>query len=113
MQPARPVVEETRRNKGSKTARAIHGVAHAEGYAIDLMWDLMARFRSCAMPHEFYQEFMHVANEEAVHFEKWEHRLQQLGHPYGSLAVHEGLWDAANKTSHSLDARLSLVRSMR
>lgn len=36
-------------------------------------------------------------------------RLEELGSTYGSLPVHEGLWQTAAETSDSLFARLALV----
>ena len=46
-QPARPghvtLVEPSRVKQGNRAA-FVHTLVHAESYAIDLMWDLMARF---------------------------------------------------------------------
>ncbi|CAM9496655.1 unnamed protein product [Heterosigma akashiwo] len=39
--------------QGSQKA-IMHSLAHAENYAIDLMWDIVARFYYEDMPREFY-----------------------------------------------------------
>ena len=38
----------------------IHCLVHAESYAIDLMWDLIARFHDPSLPKEFYDDWIQV-----------------------------------------------------
>ena len=35
-------------------------------------------------------------------------RLRELGSHYGALPAHEGLWESARATAHSLPARLAI-----
>lgn len=43
------------------TEPTIHGIAHAESYAMDLFWDCIARYTSSNMPREFYDQLVHIA----------------------------------------------------
>ena len=111
-QPARPghvtLVEPSRVKQGNRAA-FVHTLVHAESYAIDLMWDLMARFGGEALPRAFYDDWVRVASEEAVHYARWRDRLAQLGSFYGAYPAHNSLWDSASETSHDLLARLAIV----
>lgn len=49
-----------------------------------------------------------VAEDEARHFELLHARLQELGCMYGDLPAHDGLWESAARTAHSLPARLAV-----
>lgn len=49
-----------------------------------------------------------VALDEASHFEQLQQRLQAVGSHYGALPVHDGLWESAAATAHSLPARLAV-----
>lgn len=49
-----------------------------------------------------------VAEDECRHFLKLEARLKETGSFYGALPAHDGLWDSAAKTTHSLAARLAI-----
>ena len=40
---------------------------------------------------------------------RWSDRLQELGSHYGAFPAHDGLWDSASETAHSLLARLAIV----
>jgi uncharacterized ferritin-like protein (DUF455 family) len=86
-------------------------IAHAESYAIDLMWDIMCRFGPTipSLPRSFYDDFVRIANEEAQHYLSWANRLLDLDCHYGALPGHDGLWDSAKETSHDILARLALV----
>ncbi|KAG6955342.1 hypothetical protein JG687_00011277 [Phytophthora cactorum] len=110
--PARPenveVVPAHKAKQGSRKA-FVHSLVHAESYAIDLMWDIVARFVPHNLPRAFYDDWVRVAGEEAEHFNSWAHRLTELGSFYGDLAGHEGLWDAAYETRESILARLAVV----
>lgn len=91
---------------------SIHGIANAEGYAMDLFWDLIARYmprsdgRQAAsdssavhrLPRAFYDEMVAIAAQEAEHFLSWHRRLQQLRCPFGALPCHGGLWQSAIDT---------------
>ncbi|EYU19766.1 hypothetical protein MIMGU_mgv1a011882mg [Erythranthe guttata] len=58
----------------------VHSLVHTESWAIDLSWDIIARFA----------------------------RLEELGSSYGALPAHDGLWDSAIATSKDLLARLAI-----
>jgi hypothetical protein len=90
----------------------LHAVAHIELNAIDLAWDLIARFAPPgAGPHDanFYDDWVRVADEEATHHGLLAGRLAAYGAAYGDLPAHDGLWEAAQVTAHDLLARLAVV----
>lgn len=118
-EPARPenvrVVGKGRVKSGNVRAM-IHGVCHAESYAIDLMWDSVARFATGdgeggpPPPREFFEEWVGIASDEARHFCGWaEHLEKRYGARYGDLPTHDMLWEVAYDTRHSLRARLAVV----
>jgi uncharacterized ferritin-like protein (DUF455 family) len=92
-----------------KRIALLHALAHIELNAIDLAWDLIARFGTAEMPRAFFDDWATVADEEALHFQLLSHRLGELGAAYGDLPAHDGLWKAAIATSHDLLARLAVV----
>src|SRR6185312_1434710 len=98
-----------RRNFGSLGGRLalLHALAHIELNAIDLGWDIVARFPR--LPREFYDDWVAVAAEEAEHFALLEARLVALDGAYGDLPAHDGLWESAAATAHDLLARLAVV----
>jgi uncharacterized ferritin-like protein (DUF455 family) len=100
-----------RRNLGSVTGRValLHALAHIELNAIDLAWDIVARFADAGLPPAFFADWQHVAAEEAEHFALLAERLGELGAAYGDLPAHDGLWEAAAATAHDLLARLAVV----
>ena len=85
----------------------IHAVCHIEYNAINLALDAIYRFQT--MPLGYYRDWLRVAIEEASHFEILSHRLQQLGSYYGAHSAHNGLWEMAVKTGHSVLHRMALV----
>jgi uncharacterized ferritin-like protein (DUF455 family) len=87
----------------------LHALAHIELNAIDLAWDIVARFAHEDLPTGFYDDWVTVAAEEALHFSLLTDRLAALDAAYGDLPAHDGLWQAAEETSHDLLARLALV----
>ncbi len=88
----------------------LHAIAHIELNAIDLAWDVLARFGATpALPHAFYDDWVSVAAEEAKHFRLLSDRLAELDAAYGDLPAHDGLWEAAESTAHDLAARLAVV----
>lgn len=117
--PARPEKPELkrpgdmtkRRNAGTLANRIalLHAVAHIELNAIDLAWDLIARFAAPDLPREFFDDWITVADQEATHHALLAERLTALGASYGDLPAHDGLWMAAQTTAHDLLARLAIV----
>jgi len=85
----------------------LHALAHIELNAIDLAWDCVQRFRD--MPHDYYDDWVEVARDEATHFVLLRARLRDLGADYGDLPAHSGLWDMAEKTAHDPLERMALV----
>lgn len=100
-----------RRHFGSRAGQIalLHALAHIELNAIDLAWDIVARFAGPDLPREFADHWAGVAAEEAEHFALLAARLQALGAAYGDLPAHDGLWEAATATAHDLLARLAVV----
>jgi uncharacterized ferritin-like protein (DUF455 family) len=100
-----------RRNLGSSVGRlaVLHALAHIELNAIDLAWDIIARFSNEGLPRAFFDDWTGVAAEEAEHFALLDARLRALGGAYGDLPAHDGLWEAAAATAHDLIARLAVV----
>ena len=108
----RPPREMARRGKAVSVAGRVamlHALAHIELNAIDLAWDLIARFADQDMPKPFFDDWVTVADDEARHFEMLEARLADFGAAYGDLPAHDGLWQAALATAGSLSARLAVV----
>jgi len=99
-----------RRRGGSERGRIAlwHALAHIEFVAIDLALDMAGRFGERQGP-AFVSDFLQVAAEEAMHFALIERKLRDLGSYYGALPAHDGLWEAAAKTSHDVAARLAVV----
>jgi uncharacterized ferritin-like protein (DUF455 family) len=104
--------------KGGSTKSKIailHSLASIEQWAIDLAWDIIARFSTFTLPNgellprAFFTDFIKVATDEAKHFSLLKERIEELGSYYGSLPIHSSLWDSALETSHSLLARLAIV----
>ena len=106
-----------RRAAGTKETRIalLHAVAHIELNAIDLAWDIVARFAPGGpgappdLPREFFDDWVRVGDDEAKHFLLLSDRLAALGAAYGDLPAHDGLWQAAHETRHDLLARLAIV----
>ena len=87
----------------------LHALAHIELNAIDLAWDIVARFAPPAGDTAFVDDWVTVAAEEATHHDLLSRRLSALGAHYGDLPAHDGLWQAAQETAHDLLARLAVV----
>lgn len=116
--PARPVRPELlapsavpRRRPGSPGGRIalLHAVAHIELNAVDLHWDLIARFSDQPMPRGFYDDWVKAADDEAKHFNLICDCLEAMGSHYGALPAHAGMWRAAEDTAHDLLGRLAVV----
>jgi len=91
-------------------AALLHALAHIELNAIDLAFDIVARFAgSESMPDAFINDWIAIGDDEARHFLMLDDRLQGLDHAYGDFAAHDGLWQASTETAGSLLARLAVV----
>lgn len=102
-----------KRSTGAKGRIAlIHALAHIELNAIDLAWDMVLRFGSDIASHKFLSDWIGVAIEEAEHFQLLLVRLKELGCDYGDLPAHDGLWEAAIKTSGDVLDRLAVIPMM-
>lgn len=117
-QPARPAYPELlsprdmpRRRPGSSAGRIalLHAVAHIELNAVDLHWDIIARFTDIPMPPGFYDDWVAAADEESKHFNLICDCLERHGSHYGALPAHAGMWRAAEDTAHDLMGRLAVV----
>ena len=100
-----------RRAGGERESRValLHAIAHIELNAIDLAWDLIARFAAETPPRAFFDDWIAVADEEAAHHGLLAERLAALGAAYGDLPAHDGLWEAAAGTAEDFLARLAVV----
>lgn len=87
----------------------LHALAHIELNAIDLAWDIVARFSGSALPEAFHDDWVRIADEESKHYLLLSERLGQLGSFYGALPAHDGLWQASEETAGDLLARLAVV----
>ena len=98
-----------RRTLATRTGQAalLHAVAHIEFNAINLAWDAVYRFRD--LPQAFYDDWIQVADEEALHFELLHEQLQSLDYNYGDFPAHNGLWEMAVKTADDVLVRMALV----
>ena len=95
---------------GSERSRIamIHALAHIEFIAIDLAFDMVARFGG-DYPPEFAADWLKVGADEAMHFALLARRLEEQGSHYGALPAHDGLWQAAIDTAYDCTARLAVV----
>lgn len=113
--PARPELldprDVPRRRPGSAAGRIalLHAIAHIELNAVDLHWDIIARFAHVPMPPGFHDDWVKAADEESKHFNLACDVLESLGSHYGALPAHAGMWRAASDTADDLMARLAVV----
>ncbi|MEJ6398671.1 ferritin-like domain-containing protein [Yoonia sp. 208BN28-4] len=87
----------------------MHAVAHIELNAVDLHWDLIARFTDTRFPIGFYDDWVKAADEESKHFNLMCDCLETAGSHYGALPAHAGMWRAASDTTADLMGRLAVV----
>lgn len=87
----------------------VHALAHIELNAIDLTWDLVGRFFDAPAPRSFLDDFVQVGLEEAKHTQMLMGRLADLDSYYGALPAHDGLWQSAQITGHSVLARTAII----
>ena len=113
--PATPVLLDPRdmphRKTGSPEGRIalLHAIAHIELNAVDLHWDIIARFSHVPMPPGFCDDWVKAADEESKHFNLLCDCLEAAGSHYGALPAHAQMWRAAEETAHDLLARLAVV----
>ena len=118
LRPARPARPELlsprdmpRRRPGTLAGRValLHAVGHIELNAVDLHWDIIARFADVAMPLGFYDDWVKAADEEAKHFNLICDCLEKMGSHYGALPAHAEMWRAAEDTAGDFLGRLAVV----
>ncbi|MGA1181062.1 MAG: ferritin-like domain-containing protein [Marivivens sp.] len=118
LRPARPDKPELlaprdvpRRRPGTPARRIalLHAVAHIELNAIDLHWDIIARFSHIPLPIGFFDDWVKSAEEESFHFTLVCDCLEEMGSQYGALPAHAGMWRAAEGTADDLMGRLAVV----
>ena len=116
--PARPALPELlqprdmpRRRPGTVAGRQalLHAVAHIELNAVDLHWDIIARFTDVRMPLGFYDDWVKAADEESKHFNLMCDCLEASGSHYGALPAHAFMWRAAEDTATDFMGRLAVV----
>jgi uncharacterized ferritin-like protein (DUF455 family) len=88
-------------------AAMIHALTHIEFNAINLALDAVWRF--AGMPRDYYDDWLRVAVEEALHFSLLSAHLQTLGYRYGDFPAHNSMWEMADKTRNDVLARMALV----
>ena len=118
LRPARPEApalldprDVPRRRPGTPEGRIaiLHAVAHIELNAVDLHWDIIARFTDTPMPIGFYDDWVKSADEESKHFNLICDCLDAQGSHYGALGAHAGMWRAAEDTADDVMGRLAVV----
>ncbi|RDB21957.1 hypothetical protein Hypma_010953 [Hypsizygus marmoreus] len=104
-----PAKVKNRKNR----AVMLHALANIEQWAIDLAWDIIARFGPLHhdIPPAFFSDFTKMALDESKHFTLLTSRLAAISPatPYGTMPVHAGLWESATVTSQSLRSRLAII----
>jgi uncharacterized ferritin-like protein (DUF455 family) len=117
-QPARPAKPQTLdprdvplRKPGTLEGRLamLHAIAHIELNAVDLHWDMVARFHDIDFPIGFFDDWVSAADDEAKHFGLMSDCLQAHGSHYGAFPAHAGMWRSAEDTAHDILARLAVV----
>ncbi len=118
LRPARPDKPELRdprdvprRKPGSEAGRKalLHAVGHIELNAVDLHWDIIARFGHVPFPIGFYDDWVKSADEESKHFQLICGCLAEMDSFYGELPAHAGMWRAAEDTADDIMGRLAVV----
>ena len=100
-----------KRKYGTEKGRIalLHAIAHIELNAVDLHWDIIARFADVEMPNGYYDDWVKAAQEESKHFSLLCERLEAMGSYYGDLPAHAGMWSSAEETSEDFLGRLAIV----
>ena len=86
---------------------SIHAITHIEFNAINIALDAVYRFQT--MPNKYYQDWIQVAHEEAIHFCLLSDYLKTLNYQYGDFDAHNGLWHMCVNTQNSVLDRMALV----
>ena len=114
--PARPLLRAPREVPRRKITSGIagrvallHAIAHIELNAIDLAFDIVARFTHENLPRAFHDDWVAVGADESRHYLMLADRLAELDAAYGDMIAHDGLWRAAEETTDDLLARLAIV----
>jgi uncharacterized ferritin-like protein (DUF455 family) len=113
--PARPELlpprDVPRRRPGTAQGRIalLHALAHIELNAVDLHWDIIARFSHVPIPIGFYDDWVKAADDESKHFNLICDCLEAMGSHYGALPAHAGMWRAAEDTADDVLGRLAVV----
>ena len=100
-----------RRKTGSEAGRnaLLHAVTHIELNAVNLHWDLVARFCNTPMPIGYYDDWVKAVDEESKHFNLICEYLEAHGSFYGAMPAHAGMWRAAEDTAGDFLGRLAVV----
>ncbi len=106
--PAMAVKSRGKAGSLAKRIALLHALAHIELNAMDMAWDLIARF-GARFPRRFTDDWVRVAREEAGHYALLARRLTSLGSRYGDLPAHDGLWESATRTFGDVIGRLAVV----
>ncbi len=118
LRPAREMPKRRKAGTDASKVALLHAIAHIELNAIDLAWDIMARFSKYSdentkdgfsIPRAFFNDWVKVADDEAKHFLMLEDRLNDFDATYGDLPAHDGLWEASERTAEDFAARLAIV----
>ena len=118
MQPARPAHPQLldprdvpHRKPGTQEGRIgmLHAIAHIELNAVDLHWDIIARFPDIEFPMGFYDDWVKAADDESKHFNLLSDCLKAHDSHYGALAAHAGMWRSAEDTAQDIMGRLAVV----
>jgi uncharacterized ferritin-like protein (DUF455 family) len=102
-------VPRRRPSTGPGRIALLHAVAHIELNAVDLHWDVIARFGTIPMPMGFFDDWVKAADDESKHFNMMCDCLEALGSHYGAMPAHAGMWRAASDTAGDLLGRLAVV----
>ncbi|KAF8197111.1 hypothetical protein BJ912DRAFT_1030584 [Pholiota molesta] len=110
---SRNTVDPSKLKNRKNRAVMLHALANIEQWAIDLAWDIIARFGPMHhdLPPAFFYDFTKMALDESKHFSLLTSRLAAISPstPYGSMPVHASLWESATVTSHSFRSRLAII----
>ncbi len=124
LRPPSAMPKRSKANSVAGRTALLHALAHIELNAIDLAWDVIARFSpmrdvpgqergaeadTLPLTRAFFNDWVMVAADEARHHRLLQTRLEELGANYGDLPAHDGLWESSMDTAHDVAARLAIV----
>ncbi|THH14662.1 hypothetical protein EW146_g5696 [Bondarzewia mesenterica] len=90
----RSTVTPSKAGKRKNRVGMLHALANIEQWAIDLAWDIMARFGPTPSTFSLLTSRLSALSPST---------------PYGSLPVHASLWESARTTFPSLRSRLAII----